>query len=173
MNAWKKITVTLAWMEADVVDLNNIVLLRTITDAMLPTTKVAMLTNDTVTVNSADEIGQSIVVIGTNTDTSAPINPTKATRSEKPVWTRLNYKGIHHDNRRLLEHRAKNCECEVCYREIYKLPPAESQREYVAAVKSKKAEREIKKAKKKAQKDVKVGRQRSIDVFFGQMGKSP
>ena len=137
---------------------------------MLPT-KVATLStnNDAVTVNSADEIAP--IVIGTNKDTSTPMNPIKAT-TEKPVWTRLNFKGIYHDNRRLLKHRAKNCECDICYREIYKLAPAESQREYVAAVKSKKAEREIKKAKKKARKDVKVGRQRSIDAFFGHSGKS-
>ena len=133
--------------------------------------KEATSTNDTVTVNSAtDEIIP--IVVGTNTDAAtAPINLTKA-RTDKPVWIRLNYKGKYHDNRRLLKHRATNCECHVCYREIHKPPPAESQREYVAAVISKKAEREIKKAKKKARKDVKVGKQRSIDVFFGHCGKS-
>ena len=32
-------------------------------------------------------------------------------------WTRLNYKGDDHDNRRVLEHRKRDCQCEVCYRE--------------------------------------------------------
>ena len=50
--------------------------------------------------------------------TNPPTNNTKATQ-----WTRLSYKGIYHDNRRLLKHRAKNC---VCYREIDKLPPMEN-----------------------------------------------
>ena len=134
------------------------------TDAMM-TTKVVTSASDTGAFFSADDIAP--IVMGTTTDASAPMINHTNTTIEKPVWTRLKFKGIYHDNRRLLTHRAKNCECHICYREIYKLPPAESQREYVAAVKSKKVEREIKKAKKKARKDVKVGRQRSIDAFFG------
>lgn len=86
--------------------------------------------------------------------------------SDTPRWTRLNYKGIYHDNRRLLKHRAKNCECFVCYREIHKLPPMETHQEYVASVKSKVEERQIKKAIRKAKKEVKAGKQRSIKMFF-------
>ena len=33
-------------------------------------------------------------------------------------WKRIDYKDDQHDNRRLLVHRAKNCKCEVCYREL-------------------------------------------------------
>jgi len=81
-------------------------------------------------------------------------------------WTRLNYKGTYHDNRRLLKHRAKNCECFVCYREIYKLPPMESQLEYVASIKSKVKEQQLKKAKRMAKKDIKAGKQGTMDQFF-------
>lgn len=95
--------------------------------------------------------------------TNGPINNKKPTYTE---WTRLNFKGIYHDNRRLLKHRAKNCECSVCYREIYKLPPPETQQEYVAAIKKKKEEREIKKALRMAKKDVKAGKQRTMKQFF-------
>ena len=37
-------------------------------------------------------------------------------------WTRLNYREEDHDNRRLLEHRARDCQCEVCFLELNKLP---------------------------------------------------
>ena len=98
--------------------------------------------------------------------TVASITSIKTRNTNPQVWTRLNYKGIYHDNRRLLKHRAKNCECEICYREIYKLPPAETAKEYATAIQSKIIEREIKQAKKKAMKDIKSGRQRKIDSFF-------
>jgi predicted GIY-YIG superfamily endonuclease len=97
---------------------------------------------------------------------STSTNSNNTCCSEAPRWTRLNHKGIYHDNRRLLKHRAKNCECFVCYREIYKLPPMETHQEYVATVKSKVQEREIKKAIRKAKKDVKTGKQGSIKFFF-------
>lgn len=85
---------------------------------------------------------------------------------KKPIWTRLNHKGIYHDNRRLLNHRARNCECDVCYREIYKLPPAETHEEYVETMKHRMKEKEIKRTKKLAKKEVKKGIQRTIDQFF-------
>jgi anthranilate/para-aminobenzoate synthase component I len=94
------------------------------------------------------------------------------TKSDKPEWTRLNYKGIYHDNRRLLKHRAKNCECSVCYREIYKLPPMESHQEYIATVKSNVEKREIKRAIKKAKKDIKEGKQGRIETFFTELGSA-
>mmetsp|Transcript_18949 Transcript_18949/g.54308 ORF Transcript_18949/g.54308 Transcript_18949/m.54308 type:complete len:130 (+) Transcript_18949:160-549(+) len=103
----------------------------------------------------------------TCTTTTTSTTTSTATTNDKPVWTRLNYKGIYHDNRRLLKHRAKNCECYICYREIYKLPPAETHVEYVSSVKTKMDEREIKRAKKKAKKEVKTGKQGTIDKFFG------
>jgi hypothetical protein len=71
-----------------------------------------------------------------------------------------------HDNRRLLEHRAVDCRCEICLREINKLPPAETFQEYVSTRKNKREEREIKRAKKKAKKDVKTGTQSTINRFF-------
>ena len=96
-------------------------------------------------------------------------NANSPSKNKKPVytkWTRLNYKGIYHDNRRLLKHRAKNCKCFVCYREIYKLPPMETLQESIASSNSKKEEREIKKAKRIAKKEVKAGKQRTINGFF-------
>jgi len=127
------------------------------------------------TVSSTDAFTVDIADVPSTSNVTTISTTSNATKSkvEKAVWTRLNYKGIHHDNRRLLKHRAKNCECEVCYREIYKLAPAETHEEYIASVKSAIVQKEIKKAKKKAMKDVKVGKQQSIDAFFGHFGKSP
>lgn len=81
-------------------------------------------------------------------------------------WTRPNYKGIHHDNRRIVEHRARNCHCEVCYRELNKLPPAEPLREKYKTKNLKTEERDIKRAKKKAKTEVKDGKQACIRNFF-------
>ena len=83
-----------------------------------------------------------------------------------PKWIRLKQKGIFHDNRRLLKHRAKNCECFVCYREIYKLPPAETHEEYVDKLKTKMKAREIKRTIRIAEKEVKKGQQATIISFF-------
>jgi predicted GIY-YIG superfamily endonuclease len=116
-----------------------------------------------------------------NTDTE-PVNENQSTmnrktsqtsertsngnKSDNTRWIRLNHKGIYHDNRRLLKHRAKNCECFVCYREIYKLPPAETNEEYLSSLKAKMKEREIKKSKRLAKKDVKAGKQATIEGYF-------
>ena len=81
-------------------------------------------------------------------------------------WTRLNYKGDDHDNRRVLEHRKRDCQCEVCYLEINKLPPAEPLREKYAKRKQKLEERSIKRIKKMAKKEVKDGKQACIRNFF-------
>ena len=89
-----------------------------------------------------------------------------ANTPDKLCWTRLNYKGIYHDNRRLLKHRAKNCECFTCCREIYKLPPGETHEEYVTTLKTKIDQRAIKRAKERAKKEVKTGKQKPIDNFF-------
>jgi len=102
----------------------------------------------------------------TKESSTITITPTPPTKLCKLNWTRLNYKGIYHDNRRLLEHRAKNCKCHVCFRELHKLPPAETFREKYATHNSKLAEHEIKRAKKKANKEVKAGKQASIKKFF-------
>jgi len=101
-----------------------------------------------------------------HTAKTSTVTTTTTNAKEKPVWTRLNHKGIYHDNRRLLKHRAKNCECFVCYREIYKLPPAETREEQVEAIRCKMKEREIKRTKRLAKKDIKNGKQRTIDQFF-------
>ena len=109
---------------------------------------------------------------GTTTTTTTESKTTTTTtlspcsKLPKLNWTRLNYDPDNHDNRRLLEHRAKNCECEVCYRELHKLPPAEPIRHKMAARHSKLKEREIKRAKKNAKKDVKAGKQACIRNFF-------
>ena len=111
-------------------------------------------------------------MVTTQADDNATANEsvTKVASSDTTIkqagWTRLNYKGIYHDNRRLLKHRAKNCECFVCYREIYKLPPAETHEEYVTVIKARVVEREIKQAIKKAKRDIKSGKQKTISDFF-------
>ena len=81
-------------------------------------------------------------------------------------WKRIDYKDDKHDNRRLLVHRAKNCECEVCYRELKKLPPADPIREKIIARKHKLEERKIRKAKRLAKTQVKEGKQACIRNFF-------
>jgi hypothetical protein len=43
------------------------------------------------------------------TSTTTTISTSPASRLPKLNWTRLNYDPDNHDNRRLLEHRAKNC----------------------------------------------------------------
>jgi hypothetical protein len=88
--------------------------------------------------------------------------------SKLPVlnWTRLNYKGEDHDNRRLLQHRAIDCTCDVCFLELHKLPPAEPLREKYARKKKKLEEREIRKVKRIAKKEVKSGKQACIRNFF-------
>ena len=37
-------------------------------------------------------------------------------------WVWLNYQGENHDSHRLLDHRAKNGHCDLCFRELNKLP---------------------------------------------------
>ena len=86
--------------------------------------------------------------------------------TEKGTWIRLNHRGINHDNRRLMKHRARNCECFVCYREMFKLPPSETHEEYVSSMKIKMKEREIKRIKRIVKKEVKTGKQATINSFF-------
>ena len=81
-------------------------------------------------------------------------------------WTRLNYDEENHDNRRLVEHRKRDCQCEVCYRESNKLPPEEPIRQKVETRKKKLEDREIKRAKRKAKMEVKAGKQACIRNFF-------
>ena len=88
------------------------------------------------------------------------------TRLPKLNWQRLNDKMIGDDNRRLIEHRVNNCQCEVCYREINKLPPEVPLREKYIARKQKLEQREIRKVKRLAKKEVKTGKQASIRNFF-------
>jgi hypothetical protein len=87
-------------------------------------------------------------------------------RIPKLNWTRLNEKSIDGDNRRLLEHRVKDCQCVVCYREINKLPPDEPLREKYIARKQKLEQRAIRKVKRLAKVEVKAGKQASIRNFF-------
>jgi hypothetical protein len=121
-------------------------------------------TNKKTTTTTGSDTTTAITTTETSTTTTISTSP--ATRLPKLNWTRLNYDPDNHDNRRLLEHRAKNCECEVCYRELHKLPPALPLWEKYATHQSKLDEREIKIAKKKAKKEVKAGKQRSIRNFF-------
>ena len=81
-------------------------------------------------------------------------------------WVWLNHQGENHDSRRLLEHRAKNCQCDLCFRELNKLPPDDPIREKYAARKQREEDREKRRVKKKAKKDVKAGKQACIRNFF-------
>jgi hypothetical protein len=106
------------------------------------------------------------VVPDTSSATTVNTPPIKKSGTKYTKWTRLNHKGIYHDNRRLLKHREKNCECSVCYREIYKLPPMETQRQYIASLQSKKASREMKKIQRTTRKEIKTGKQETLERFF-------
>lgn len=77
---------------------------------------------------------------------------------------------IYRDKRRLLQHRAKNCECWKCSREMSGLGPLETDEERIASYKFE--EREIKRAKKAVAKEVKAGKQHAITTFFKQAKKS-
>ena len=123
--------------------------------AMTTTTNNTFTKTNTGTTNST-----------TQSSTTTITCSTPPTKLRKLNWTRPNYKGIYHDNRRLLDHRAKKCECHVCFHELHKLPPAETNYERIAARNSKLSEQEIKRAKKKAKKDVKAGKQATIQKFF-------
>ena len=68
------------------------------------------------------------------------------------------------ERRRLLSHRQKNCECTKCHREIHCLPPLETKEEEIALFNFE--EREIKRAKKRAKKDVRDRKQPTISSFF-------
>jgi hypothetical protein len=78
--------------------------------------------------------------------------------------TGTHYKVKSKDPRRLLKHRKKNCECCICYRELAKLPPVETQEEAMASYKFE--EREMNRAMKHAKRQVKQGKQATIKNFF-------
>ena len=89
-----------------------------------------------------------------------------ARKFPKLNWTRLKYDEHNHDNRCLLEHRVRDCQCETCFRALNKLPPPEPIRERIKARQQKLKDREIKRAKKIANKQIKAGKQASIRNFF-------
>jgi hypothetical protein len=68
------------------------------------------------------------------------------------------------DPRRLIAHRKRNCEYWKCWRELAKLPPMETAKGRVVSYKFQ--ERAVKKAKKEAKKQVKLGKQHSITSFL-------
>lgn len=122
-------------------------------------TKSTMVTTQSETAKTQPDNNITHNVCSTNNNSSED-------STKKTEWTRIKPKGLYHDNRRLLKHRAKNCECFVCYREIHKLPPAETHEEYVSKIKADIAQREIKRATKKAKSDIKSGKQKIISIFF-------
>jgi len=83
----------------------------------------------------------------------------KPTPEEADLW------GLTRDKRRLVKHREKNCECVDCYREMYGLPPLPTWEEEIKSFKFE--EREVKRAKRAAKKEVKEGKQKTIMAFFG------
>jgi predicted GIY-YIG superfamily endonuclease len=128
----------------------------------------------TMTKPHTDTADDTSTTTTTTTTTTTATSTTTTTTTTEPSgttyktifnWTRYNYKGpLYHDNRRLLEHRERNCECFTCAREMAKLPPQQTQAEYIASCRFE--EREIKRAKKKAKKEVKKGKQATIKKFF-------
>lgn len=70
------------------------------------------------------------------------------------------------DRRRLVCHREKDCDCCVCFRELAKLPPRETNEEWRTARMDKLHNREVKKVKNKARKEVKAGKQTTIKTFL-------
>ena len=125
-----------------------------------------MSTTTTTTTTKTTTIADASSTASNGAATSITTTTTTTTKFGRLNWTRLNYKGIDHDNRRLLEHRAKNCECHICYRELHKLPPPETYREIFGARHLKHVERDIKKAKRQAKKEVKAGKQATIKKLF-------
>ena len=107
----------------------------------------------TMTTSDDNEVTDDTVTIGTK-------------KLPKLRWVRLNYKEDDHDNRRLVEHRERNCSCETCFLEMNKLPPPDPVRVKMAVRKRKLDDREIKRAKKKAKKELKDGKQACIRNFF-------
>lgn len=73
-------------------------------------------------------------------------------------------KRIYTDYRLLVSHKEKNCECDKCFRQIYKLPPKETLDELRASFCT--DEKTAKRAKKAAAKEVKKGKQHSIKSFL-------
>lgn len=73
-------------------------------------------------------------------------------------------KRMYKDNRILVAHKAKNCECHKCERHVYKLPPKETEEEWWTSLRFE--ERAAKRAKREAKREVKKGKQGSITSFF-------
>jgi hypothetical protein len=67
--------------------------------------------------------------------------------------------------RRRVSHQKKNCECDGCLREMMGLPPAATKEEEIASWKIE--EKAVARAKKKAKKDIKLGKQKTVSSFFG------
>jgi hypothetical protein len=134
----------------------------------VPCTKHKILILYTMATSNKVATGTATVVV-TTTDVVDDVETTVTIGSStlpKLNWTRLNYKGDRHDTRRIVEHRARDCRCEVCYLEINKLPPPEPLREKYKARKLKSEERNVKRTKNKAKQEVKDGKQACIRNFF-------
>lgn len=67
--------------------------------------------------------------------------------------------------RRRVNHEKKNCECDDCLLEMIGLPPLPTKEEEIALWKIN--EKAAARAKKKAKKEVKLGKQSTISSFFG------
>jgi hypothetical protein len=67
--------------------------------------------------------------------------------------------------RRRVSHEKKNCECDGCLREMIGLPPAPTKEEQIASWKIE--EKAAAGAKKKAKKEIKLGKQKTVSSFFG------
>jgi len=69
-----------------------------------------------------------------------------------------------YDPRVIVEHKVKDCHCPQCYLYLNKLPPMQTARERYESYRFE--EREAKKVKRQALKEVKKGKQHSLDQFF-------
>jgi len=89
----------------------------------------------------------------------------KRSAEEEDLWW------LTRDKRRLVKHREKNCECVDCYREMFGLPPLPTWKEEIESFKFE--EREVKRAKRAAKKEVKDGKQKTIVAFFKKKQSAP
>lgn len=72
---------------------------------------------------------------------------------------------------RNLQHRKKNCECLDCFAQMVKAPPFETAEEREKLSREKQHHRKVKKAKIAAKKQVKSGKQATMQSFFGRTKK--
>jgi hypothetical protein len=62
--------------------------------------------------------------------------------------------------------KRENCECVVCFRHVAKLPPDKTEEEERKEMVQQILDGQVRKAKTKAKRDVKAGKQKTLKTFF-------